>query len=113
MLPIKYRVKKDSFTKIMKEGVFVHSPNFYLRFIDKKDQLSSQFSFVVPNKVKKTAMGRHLIKRRLSAVVEKLLTTLKPGFSVVFFVKKDVSQLPYSEVEKEVVELLKKVKLLI
>jgi hypothetical protein len=39
MLPIKSRVKKDLFPKIMKEGVFLHSTNFYIRYLDRKDSL--------------------------------------------------------------------------
>jgi ribonuclease P protein component len=112
MLPIKRRVKKALFPKIMKEGIFLHGINFYLRLLDRKDALPTLFSFVVPNKVKKTAVGRHLIKRRISAVVENLLTTIKPGFLVIFFAKKDVSSLPFGEVEKEIVELMRKAKLL-
>jgi RNase P protein component len=41
--------------------------------------------------------------------VEKLLITLKPSISTIIFVKKDVSKIPYREVEKEIAELLKKV----
>jgi ribonuclease P protein component len=108
MLPIKSRVKKELFPKIMKEGAFVHGTDFYLRFIDRKDSLPSLFSFVVPNKVIKTSVGRHLLKRKMSAVVEKLLITLKPGISAIIFAKKDVSKVPYGEVEKEITELLKK-----
>ncbi len=109
MLPINSRVKKELFPKIMKEGVFLHGINFYMRFLDRKDSLPSLFSFVVPNKVKKTSVGRHLIKRRMSAVVEKLLITLKPGISAIIFAKKDVSKAPFGDVEKEIIELLKKV----
>ena len=111
MLPIKRRVKKELFPKIMKEGIFLHGINFYLRFIDRKDSLPSLFSFVVPNKVKKTSVGRHLIKRKMTAVVEKLLTTLKPGFSVIIFAKKDVSKVSFGETEKEIIELLRKAKI--
>jgi ribonuclease P protein component len=109
MLPIKNRVKKESFEKIMKDGVFVHSPNLYLRFLDRKDGLPATFGFVVPNKVKKTSVGRHLIKRRMSAVVEKLLITIKPGVSAIFFVKKDVLKKTYGEMEIEIKQLLKEV----
>lgn len=112
MLLIKIRVKKESFAKIMKEGVFVHGTNFYLRFLADRGALPSLFAFVVPNKVKKTSVGRHLIKRRMTAVVESRLDIIKPGLSVIFFAKKDVSSLPYTDVEKEMVELLKKAKVL-
>lgn len=108
MLPKQSRVKKDLFPKIMKEGVFLHSTNFYMRFLDKKDSLPSLFSFVVPNKVIKTSVGRHLIKRRMSAVVETLLITQKPSISAIIFAKKDVSKVPFGEIEKEIIELLKK-----
>ena len=112
MLPINSRVKKALFPQILKAGVFVHSLNFYLRLLDRKDQKPSLFSFVVPNKVIKTSVGRHLLKRKMSASVEKLLTTLKPGFLGIFLAKKDVSALPYGEIEKEIKELVKKAKLL-
>ena len=112
MLPLKSRVKKDLFPKIMKEGSFLHGGSFYLRLLDRKDSLPTLFAFVVPNKVKKTSVGRHLIKRKMSAVVEKLLINLKPGFSTVIFAKKDVSKAPYSEIEKEIIELLKKARIL-
>jgi len=112
MLPIKRRVKKESFSKIMKDGVFLHAPNLYLRFLDRKDNSPSLFGFVVPNKVKKTSVGRHLIKRRLTAVVEKFLLSTKDGFSCIFFVKKDTTLLPNTEIEKEIIDLLKKAKIL-
>ena len=112
MLPINRRVKKESFEKIMKEGVFFHADNFYLRFLDRKDNLPSVFSFVVPAKVKKTSVGRHLIKRKMTAVVEKALANIVSGFSVVVFAKKDVSVLPYGEIKKEILALLVKAKIL-
>ncbi len=118
MLPIKRRIKTESFPKIMKEGFFVHSDNFYLKILSPTslelrgaNLPPSRFGFVVPNKVKKTSVGRHLIKRRITAVVEKLLINIKSGFSVIVFAKKDVSALPYSDIEKEIKDLLIKGKL--
>ena len=102
----------ESFEKIMKEGLFIHTLNFYLRFLDRKDSNPSLFAFVVPNKVKKTSVGRHLIKRRMSVVVEKLLITTKPGISSLIFCKKDVSKLAFREIEKEIFDLLGKARML-
>ena len=112
MLPKKSRVKKESFSKIMKEGVFLHTPSFYLRVQDRRDNSPSRFSFVVPAKVKKTSVGRHLIKRKMTSAVEKVLLDIKPGLSVIIFAKKDVFTHTFSEIEKEVLELLKKAKIL-
>ena len=113
MLPLKSRVKKDLFPKIMKEGSFLHGGSFYLRLLDRKDSLPAIFAFVVPNKVKKTSVGRHLIKRKMSAVVEKLLITIKSGYSVILLAKKDVFTLSYKEIEKDILELLNKAKLIV
>ena len=112
MLSTKRRVKKESFGKIMKDGVFLHAPNFYLRFLNKKDDSPSLFGFVVSNKVKKTSVGRHLIKRKVTAVVEKHILSLKSGFSCLIFVKKDISLFSLAKIEEEVVDLLKRAKIL-
>ncbi len=119
MLPINRRLKKASFEEIMKDGLFLHGDSFYARILAPTSLklrgaslIPSKFAFVVPVKVKKTSVGRHLIKRRMSTVVEKLLITLKPAFSMVIFAKKDVSKLPFSAIEQEITELLRKGKLL-
>lgn len=96
----------------MKEGVFVHGDNFYLKILDRKEESPSLFAFVVPVKVIKTSVGRHLLKRKMTAVVENLLITFKSGYSCIVFAKKDVSALPYSAIDIEITNLLKKAKLL-
>lgn len=106
MLPIKRRVKKEFFPEIMKNGRFLSGNNLYLRLLDRKDDKPSLFSFVVPNKVKKTSVGRHLIKRQITAVVEKVLNDIRPGFSVIIFVKNDISAFSYKKIEKEILDLI-------
>jgi len=112
MLPTNRRIKKEAFTKIVKGGVFFHVDNFYLVLLDKKDNSPSCFSFIVSNKVKKTSVGRHLLKRRISRVVEKKLPNLKNGLSGLIYAKKGASILLYSEIESEILKLLKKANLL-
>lgn len=112
MLSLKRRVKKESFEKIIKDGVFLRTDNFFVRFLDKKDNLPSRFAFVVPIKVKKTSVGRHLIKRKMTTVVEKIIANSKKGLSCIIFARKDISSLPYIETEKEIVGLLKKTEIL-
>ncbi len=89
----------------MKEGVFVHSVNFYLRLCNRGDSLPTLFSFVVPIKVKKKSVGRHLLRRKMSAAVESVLLDLKVGFSIIIFAKKDFSALSPVETKKEVLDL--------
>jgi len=119
MLPTKRRIKKDSFSEILKKGVFVHSTNIYLCLLPKNTIISAKneenpslFGFVVSSKIKKTSVGRHFLKRKLSGSVEEILKSIKPGFYCLFFAKKDMSALPYSEIKEEVINLLKKAKML-
>jgi len=112
MLPTNRRIKKESFEKIIKDGLFLCSENYNLRFLDKKDNSPTLFAFVVPVKVKKTSVGRHLIKRKLISVVEKQLNNIKTSFYCILFVKKDVSLQPYEKIQKEITDLFKKAKIL-
>lgn len=106
MLPINKRVKKDAFPEIMKKGRFLHRESLYIVSLSRGDALPSRFSFVVPSKVKKTSVGRHLIKRRLTAVIEEVLPNIKSGFSAILYVKKDISGFSYQKIKKEILELL-------
>lgn len=110
MLPAKRRIKKEFFLKIIKDGYFVYGDNFYLKLLAKNDQLPTLFAFVVPLKVKKTSVGRHLIKRKLSAVIENILPNIKSGFYIILFIKKDV--ISSSDYKKEIVDLLSKAQVL-
>jgi ribonuclease P protein component len=96
----------------MKDGLFLYSENYNLRLLDRKDGFPTLFAFVVSVKVKKTSVGRHLIRRRLTSVVEKQLNNFKTGFSCLIFVKKDVSSLSYEKIQKEINELFEKAKIL-
>ncbi len=108
MLPTNRRVKKDFFTKIMKNGVYLYGENFYLRYLDRKDEKPSLFSIVVSSKVQKTSVGRHASKRKISSVIEEGYLKSKPGFSVIIFCKKEVTAIPHKEVKREIFELLSK-----
>jgi len=112
MLPSNRRVKRDFFPEIIKKGAFLHGKNVYLRYLERKDDKPSLFSFIVPVKVKKTSVGRHLIKRKMSSVVEKHLKKIKPGLNCLFFSKNDLSAQPFSTIEAEILDLLSKIKAL-
>jgi ribonuclease P protein component len=90
----------------MKDGVFFHAKNFYLRLLDRKDGGSTVFSFVVPGKIEKTSVGRHQVKRKMTATVEKILPMVNEGFSGLLFAKAGASALPTKEREKEIYDLL-------
>ena len=99
----------------MKEGIFFGVDRFSLRLLDRKDGQPGRFSLVVPAKIKKTSVGRHLIKRKMTAAIEKNLADVKKGIAGIIFAKKDVSAssyTSYTEIETEILELFKKAKIL-
>jgi ribonuclease P protein component len=107
MLPTNRRVKKELFPEIMKKGLFLHGVNFYFKVLERKDDKPSLFSFVVPAKIVKTSVKRHLIKRKMSAVIEGVIKNIKPGYSVLVFLKKNIK--PFDKAQgREILSLLTK-----
>lgn len=94
----------------MKDGLFLYSEHFCLRVLAQKSESPTLFAFIVPIKVKKTAVGRHLIKRKMTSVVENVLIRVKKGYYCLFFAKKETSL--YTEIKKEIITLLEKAKML-
>jgi ribonuclease P protein component len=109
MLITKKRVKKELFPSIIKGGRTISSPNFYIRFLEQKESKTSLFSFVVPNKVVKTSVGRHKLKRKMSAVVEKNFKIIKNNLICLVFAKKNPPKLIYLEIETELLSLFSQI----
>ncbi len=109
MLPKNKRVSKEDFPGILKKSKSFSSENLTLRVLkNTNNKEETRFSFVVSRKVSKTAPKRNLLKRRARFAVSRLGGGVKEGFLCVFFVKKGAIGIPYSEMEKEILYLLKK-----
>ena len=112
MLSQERRISQSLFTQILKTGRSFDTQNLSLRVSLRKDQGKSAFSFVIPSKVIKTAVGRNLLKRRGRQVIKKHLTKIKEGYFCAFFLKKELATLPFSVFEQEILDGLKKASLL-
>lgn len=66
------------------------------------------FSFVVPASSVKQAVHRHFVKRRARHIIRKHKKILSKGYVGVFLFKKEVLGASFSEMEKEMLTLLKK-----
>jgi len=99
------RVKKELFPHILKKGKVYYSKHFTLRVIQAKTKEMGKIAFVVSKKTERRAIKRNQIKRRcLHALKETLIGA--PSFTGVFFVKKGVHTLSFSDVKGELKNIL-------
>lgn len=108
MLPHKRRIKKEGFKLIRK--VFkksYNSLNFSLKvayFTSKK----SCFAVVVPSLVSKKATVRNKLRRRVKASILKHLDNFKDNCANVVYVRKNATDMPFRDMEKELSDLFYK-----
>lgn len=110
MLPKKKRIAKDGFNGVIKAGKSAFSPFVSLRFTETFGK--SRFAAVVPKAAAKKAVDRNHTRRRIYEAVQQFEKSVIPGYSCVFFAKKEAVSLPFTELTKTVAELLKKARLL-
>ena len=68
----------------------------------------SRFAFIISKKVHRQAVGRNLIRRRLTEAVRNLLVKTNPGFDGVFLVKKEILEKNIPDITKEVERIFEK-----
>jgi len=111
MLPKKRRITKEAeWKKLHKFGKRTHAPEMVMSYL-KTNQIS-RFGFIVGAKVSKKASIRNLVKRRLRSVVEKNIANISKNYDIIFIAKKPIAQLSYQEIEKKVLYLLGKNRLI-
>jgi ribonuclease P protein component len=116
MLPVKYRIKKEFLPTVLKQNKAFSSPKINLRVhFRSASELNfnkqSRLAVIVSKKVAPLAITRHLIKRRIMAVLEKVWLTIPDNLDIIIQIKEDVSKLDFSDLEKEVLVLLKTAKI--
>lgn len=110
MLNRKYRATRTNIEEAMKIGQPVFA-KFLNAKISKNEAKNANFAIIVTKKNEKTSVGRHLIKRKISAYIEEYIPKINPKFkkTVIFILKKTQEPLDYKEVKKDVEFVLKKV----
>jgi len=73
----------------------------------------SRFSFVIPKKAVKKAVSRNKLRRVGYGIIQKNLPNIKRGYLIGFFFKKNVINIPKTEIENEIIFLLNKARLFI
>jgi ribonuclease P protein component len=112
MLPAKHRLRLENDIKtLLAKGRSVFST-----VVGAKTRPNafpfSRFAVVVGVKTDKRAVVRNRIKRRVRAIIHEQLGNIRPGYDVCFFPKKTAFSLPADKLKMEVLDVLKKAKLL-
>jgi len=78
----------------------------------KNDLDISRFAFVISTKIDKRATKRNLVKRRLREIVRSKLSKINIGYDILVIAQKGIVDLSYQDLEKELISLLRKLKLI-
>lgn len=114
MLSQEYRLRKDKEIKtVFKKGKSFYSKILGVKFLSNELE-NSRFAFVVSNKVSKKAVKRNLLKRRLRGIIQLNLAKIQGNYDVVIITRARVGIMDkkYQELEKDLLWVLKKIKLL-
>ncbi len=113
MLSKKRRVGRELFSQILTRSKSFYGNNLSLRvFKTPHSNKETKFSFIVSKKVSNKAVKRNLLKKRGYYAVKKISKNLNNGFVCMFFLKNSSILLSYTELEKEILFLLKKANVL-
>lgn len=113
MLAKKFRLhRKSDFDKLAKSSNKFYSNNFVLKFIKNEGNCNS-FAVVVSKKISLKAVIRNKIRRRVYEIIRLNIDNFNKGFKIIIFVKKGVLEMDYSDLEKELLYIFKKAKLII
>ncbi|MEO8637931.1 MAG: ribonuclease P protein component [Candidatus Taylorbacteria bacterium] len=108
MLPRQRRVSRVLFDTVLKQSRLTSSDFFTLRLHSSLEKFPARIGVSVSKKVSPLAVKRNLIKRRVNSIVQKKENELRDSIIVVLFPKKSILDLSFSDLEKEVVFILRK-----
>lgn len=114
MLKKLHRLRKNKdFSKIFRNSKRFETENLTFRVAKNFGSFVARFGFVVSNNIDKRSSRRNGLKRRMRAAVRKVIGESKGGYDTIIGVKCNFSYpYAYSDIEKQVLEGLKKANLL-
>lgn len=113
MLALKNRLtEKKDFKRVEANGKVFQSESFGLAIYNRRDNEPSRFGFVISKNVSPNASKRNYIKRALGESLRQNMYNIKDGYDCVFLVKPTAATKYMSDLMPEIVEILRKNKLL-
>lgn len=111
MLPKEHRLKKETeIKKLFQKGKGVFDVFVGVKFRKNGEEVS-RFVVVVGTKAHKRAYKRNRIRRRIRAVLKEHLLDIAPGFDVAVIAKPNALTASYEELERSVLNALRRAKL--
>lgn len=112
MLNKRHRLTKNKyFQYIYKKGCKVYGKDLYIVYAPTKIR-PCKIGVVVSNKVGK-AVKRNKVKRRLRAILDSVLGSIKNDYNYIVVAKPEIINVDFERLEKELITTLKKGDLLI
>lgn len=104
MLKKSQRLTKEEFDGVIKNGAYIHSPLFTVRYMTGE---ITKVSAVMPKKICNKATKRNYARRRIYEAVGKVLPRIKYAAHVIIIAKKDVKGLKADYVTAEIGDLFR------
>jgi len=104
MLPKSERLDTKRFDEIIASGRNINAGGFYFKALNND---SSRFAVVVPKKVLKSAIKRHLLKRKIYRFIKEN-KDIFPASDYILFVNKDILTMNDSQIVENIQNTAKK-----
>lgn len=109
MLKKERRVKREVFSKPPALSKTLHTDFFSLKYFKENTNNDTKVAFVLSKKISTKATERNKLKRRGSGIIEKVFNNIKPGFVLIFYMKKGAEKAKFNNLSEEVLLSLKKI----
>lgn len=105
------RLTKKEFDHYFPLTHAIHGTHFFIRYYINKGE-HNKFAVVIPKKIIKLAVKRHLLKRKVFHTIQSLLKdqTIPPNQGIyIVIMKKNDNNLVFNNISQEIHELFKKI----
>ena len=106
MKKIEIIISSEEYTEIINTGK--SEKNKYYSIYYRKNKKSNRYGITIPKKLG-IAVLRNKSKRRVKNIIDKNKNAIQNGYDYVIIVKKGILDLTYFEMEKELLNLIKKI----
>ena len=102
--------RNNDFKKVFEKGKYFQKNFIKIKYL-KNGLDKNQFGLIVGIKISKKAVERNRIKRWVEEIIHLNSDQIKTGFNIIIMFNPDIIEKKYSQVEEELINLLKESKI--